>query len=124
MALDKAEFFFCCKHIKNRKIIAGTISLCGGLELHKNTVRRSLTMLSNAWRRHQFLTNQRPRNYFKQIHRQTENQHTVRPCSTSSACKNSSEVILYSKRTGRYSLSPGMNKIDVAFNPLWHYVSE
>ena len=34
------------------------------------------------------LTNQRPRNYLRYTDRQTENQHTVRPCSTSSACKN------------------------------------
>ena len=42
----------------------------------------------------QLSTNQRPRNYLRQTGRQTDrttqNQHTVRPCSTSSACKNMS----------------------------------
>ena len=33
-------------------------------------------------------TNQRPGNYLTQTHRQTENRHTGRPCSTSSAFKN------------------------------------
>ena len=37
------------------------------------------------WRRHQFLTDQRPRNYL--THKLTHNQLTVRPCSTSSNCK-------------------------------------
>ena len=35
-----------------------------------------------------YSTNQRPRNDFRYTHTQTQNQHTVRPCSTSSACKN------------------------------------
>ena len=43
---------------------------------------------NEAWQRRQFSTNRRPRNYLRYTHTQTQNQHTVRPCFMSSACKN------------------------------------
>ena len=60
------------------------------------TIKSSLAMSYDAWRRRQFSTNQMPRNYLTQTYKLTNSQtdkltqiqHTVRPCSTSSACKN------------------------------------
>ena len=47
-----------------------------GVEFHQGsigTIRSSLAMLYYAWRRQQFLTNQRPRNYLRQTDRQKIN---------------------------------------------------
>ena len=52
----------------------------------------SLALSYKAWRRRQFSTNQRPRNYLRYTDRQTENQHNVRPCSMSSAFKKTHET--------------------------------
>ena len=51
------------------------------------TIRSSLATSYNVARRQSISTNQRPRNYLTHTDTYTENRHTVRPCSTSSACK-------------------------------------
>ena len=68
-----------------------------GVEIRQGSIsaiRSSLATSYDVWRRRQFSTNQRPRNYLRYTDRQTENQHTVRPCSTSSACKNQIQLII------------------------------
>ena len=62
-----------------------------GVEFRQGSIgkiKSSLATSYEVWWRYQFLTNQRPRNYLIYTHRQTQNQHTVRTCSMSSACKN------------------------------------
>ena len=54
----------------------------------------SLATLYSTWWQRQFLTNQRPRSYLTLTNSLTQNKHTVRPCFTSSACKN-----VFHKRT-------------------------
>ena len=76
-----------------------------GVEFRQGSIgaiRSSLAASYDVWQRRQFSTNQRPRNYLRYTDRQTENQHTVRPCSTSSACKKlRSTVLSLVKKWGR-----------------------
>ena len=69
------------------------------------TIGSSLATSYDVWRRRQFSTNQRPRNCL----RQTENQHTVRPCSTSRRLQKEN-----------FTLSP---EKDVVFvSPTYHII--
>ena len=61
------------------------VEFCQG---SNGTIRSSLATSCDVARGLRISTNQRPGNYLSHTHRHTENRHTGRPCSTSSACKN------------------------------------